>query len=66
MYGWGPWGKPHGNEGLIALLIIAAVYLLAMPIVGLVYVAGNDENKKTKGAIMLVVGIIIWIVVLCK
>ncbi len=54
-------GKP--GDGLIALILIVVGYLMAMPFVGAYKLAtGKDEATKTTGAVMLVVGIAIYLV----
>ncbi len=56
-------GKP--GDGLIGLLIILALYLMAMPFVGAYKLAtGKDENSKVVGSVMLIAGILIYLIAL--
>jgi len=60
---WG-WRRPEPGEGLIALLLLLVINIALLPILGIAGLMSNDEGEKTKGAIILVIGIIIWMVIL--
>ena len=53
-------GSSDGS-GSIAMAIIAVV---ALPVVGLYKIVKGDEDDKALGAVLLVIGLIIWIVIL--
>ncbi len=48
------------NDGL-GCIVTVLVWILFMPIVGLVFVCGKDPDRKALGWAMLVIGIILWL-----
>ena len=58
------YGYRHSaGDGLIGLVIMLGLALMAMPFVGAYkLVAGKDEGDKTLGAVLLVIGTIIYVV----
>lgn len=53
-------GSDDSATGCLAIVLLA---LVAMPIVGIyMLLTSEDSDKKTIGAILLIVGIIIWAV----
>lgn len=58
-------GRDDGTQKLLTVLVILALLVFAMPIIGL-FMLGNRQSlvKQIIGAVLIVVGIVIWIVVL--
>ena len=49
-------------DSVIGRLVMIILGLIAMPLVGLyMMISGKESSHKTIGAILLIVGIIIWI-----
>lgn len=58
-------GRDDGTQKLLTVLVILALLVFAMPIIGL-FMLGNRQSlvKQIIGAVLIVVGIVVWIVVL--
>lgn len=58
-------GRDDGTQKLLTVLVILALLVFGMPIIGL-FMLGNRQSlvKQIIGAVLIVVGIVIWIVVL--
>lgn len=58
-------GRDDGTQKLLTVLVILALLVFSMPIIGL-FMLGNRQSlvKQIIGAVLIVVGIVIWIVVL--
>ena len=58
-------GRDDGTHKLLTVLVILALLVFGMPIIGL-FMLGNRQSlvKQIIGAVLIVVGIVIWIVVL--
>lgn len=58
-------GRDDGTQKLLTVLVILALPVFGMPIIGL-FMLGNRQSlvKQIIGAVLIVVGIVIWIVVL--
>lgn len=58
-HGGGQGGSDDSGMGCLVMIILG---LIAMPLVGLyMMISGKESSHKTIGAILLIVGIIIWI-----
>ncbi len=58
-------GRDDGTQKLLTVLVILALLVFGMPIIGL-FMLGSRQSlvKQIIGAVLIVVGIVIWIVVL--
>ena len=58
-------GRDDGTQKLLTVLVILALLVFGIPIIGL-FMLGNRQSlvKQIIGAVLIVVGIVIWIVVL--
>ena len=58
-------GRDDSTQKLLTVLVILALLVFGMPIIGL-FMLGNRQSlvKQIIGAVLIVVGIVIWIVVL--
>ena len=55
-------GQGSSADSVIGRLVMIILGLIAMPLVGLyMMISGKESSHKTIGAILLIVGIIIWI-----
>lgn len=53
--------RKGSTDNALGCVVTALVWILFMPIVGLVFVCGNDPDRKALGWAMLIGGIILWL-----
>lgn len=53
--------RSSGGDGLDGLVFII-LGIIAMPIVGICMLSQQDPDKKALGAILLIIGIVLWVV----
>ena len=58
-------GRDDGTQKILTVLVILALLVFGMPIIGL-FMLGSRQSlaKQIIGAVLIIVGIVIWIVVL--
>ena len=58
-------GRDDGTQKLLTVLVVLALLVFGMPIIGL-FMLGSRQSlaKQIIGAVLIVVGTVIWIVVL--
>ena len=58
-------GRDDGTQKILTVLVILALLVFGMPIIGL-FMLGNRQSlvKQIIGAVLIIVGIVIWVVVL--
>lgn len=54
----------HDGDGL-GCIVMLVLGLLALPLIGLYLMIQGDDESKTVGLLLLIVGIIIWIIMAC-
>lgn len=52
-----------GEAGCLIFILLLGLAIFTMPIMGGIILAKGKEDEKSIGAILLVVGVILWIVV---
>lgn len=61
---WRHRGCHNDGDGIITFIAVVLMVCFLLPIVGVYQlIAGNTSEKKVLGAVLTVVGIIIWIVI---
>ncbi|MDO4501534.1 MAG: hypothetical protein Q4B60_09735 [Erysipelotrichaceae bacterium] len=55
----------NDDGGGLILIFMLIMSLLFLPFIGLYYMAKDEEEDRDAGIAMLVVGVIVWIIVVC-
>lgn len=53
----------NSDDGMMGCLAIVILAIIAMPIVGVVMMISKEQEKKTIGLILTIIGVVLWIVI---
>lgn len=55
--------RRNNSDGATSALAVVLIALVAMPIFGIYLLTRNNETDKTWGAVLTVLGIVLWIAI---